>query len=187
KTVARFDLHACDRGPRARRSAACGASAASLCGAAARLVLAASTLLCVPAFAQPAAQPPLCGPGADLLLVNGRIHTMDAEDRVVSSVHILSDTFAAVGRAPQPTACTETVDLGGRTVVPGIIDNHNHIVLLGLRPGHDTRLEDADSIDAVLDTLAAKAAEVPAGEWITSIGGFDINQFVPPRSEERRV
>ena len=110
---------------------------------------------------------------------------MDAEDRIVSAVHIFGDTFAAVGGSPQPTACTETIDLGGRTVVPGLIDNHNHIVLLGLRPGHDTRLENAHSIDAVLETLAAKAAEVPAGEWITSIGGFDINQFVPPPGEPR--
>src|SRR5690606_23022517 len=105
-----------------------------------------------------ASQAPQCIEGADLLLVNGRIHTMDADDSIVSSVHILGDTFAAVGRTPQPTACTETIDLRGRTVVPGLIDNHNHIVLLGLRPGHDTRLESADSIEAALETLAGKAA-----------------------------
>jgi predicted amidohydrolase YtcJ len=58
-------------------------------------------------------------------------------------------------------------------------------VLLGLRPGHDTRLENAASIQAVLDTLAAKAATLPQGEWITSIGGFDINQFVPPPGAPR--
>src|SRR5690606_23090183 len=116
---------------------------------------------------------------------NGRIHTMDAEDRVASSVHILGDTVAAVGDSLQPSACTRTIDLQGRTVVPGLIDNHNHIVLLGLRPGHDTRLENAASIDAVLETLAAKAAELPSGAWITSIGGFDINQFVPPPAAPR--
>ena len=150
------------------------------------IALAALTLLAPHAYAQPAASPSAtCVPGADLLLINGRIHTMDSEDRIVSAVHILGDKFAAVGGSPQPTACTETIDLGGRTVVPGLIDNHNHIVLLGLRPGHDTRLENAHSIDAVLETLAAKAAEVPAGEWITSIGGFDINQFVPPPGEPR--
>jgi predicted amidohydrolase YtcJ len=145
---------------------------------------AALTLVSPAAHAQPAAEP-TCIPDADLLLVNGRIHTMDAEDRVASSVHILGDTVAAVGDSLQPSACTRTIDLQGRTVVPGLIDNHNHIVLLGLRPGHDTRLENAASIDAVLETLAARAAELPAGEWITSIGGFDINQFVPPPGEPR--
>src|SRR5690606_23310834 len=106
------------------------------------IALAALTLLAPHAYAQPAASPSAtCVPGADLLLINGRIHTMDSEDRIVSAVHILGDKFAAVGGSPQPTACTETIDLGGRTVVPGLIDNHNHIVLLGLRPGHDTRLD----------------------------------------------
>ena len=137
------------------------------------------------AHAQRAARPPQCIAGTDLLLVNGRIHTMDAEDRIVSTVHILGDTFAAVGDAPTPGPCTETIDLRGRTVVPGLIDNHNHIVLLGLRPGHDTRLENAHSIDDVLETLAAKARQVPPGEWITSIGGFDIRQFVQPPGEPR--
>ncbi len=77
------------------------------------------------------------------------------------------------------------IDLEGRTAVPGLIDNHNHIVLLGLRPGHDTRLESAASIDDVLAILRAKAATLPSGEWITSIGGFDINQFVPPPGAPR--
>jgi hypothetical protein len=52
----------------------------------------------------------------------------------------------------------------GRTVVPGLIDNHNHVVLLGLRPGHDTRLESATSIDDVLALL--KARGVSAGRRV---------------------
>ena len=126
-----------------------------------------------------------CPLGADLLLVNGRIHTMDARDTIVSTVQIIGNRFAAVGGRPRSTPCTQRVDLQGRTVIPGIIDNHNHIVLLGLRPGHDTRLENAHSIAAALETLAAKAATLPDGEWITSIGGFDINQFVAPPAPPR--
>jgi predicted amidohydrolase YtcJ len=114
-------------------------------------------------------------------LVNGRIHTMDAKDRVVSSVLIKNGKFAAVGRGfgDDGDHCTKTINLRGRTAVPGIIDNHNHILLLGLRPGHDTRLENANSIQEALDTLAARSADLPAGEWITSIGGFSRNQFFP--------
>jgi predicted amidohydrolase YtcJ len=120
-------------------------------------------------------------------LFNGKIHTMDANDSVVSSVSIKDGKFAAVGRGFDHGGgrCTRAIDLRGRTVVPGIIDNHNHIILLGLRPGHDTRLENANSIQEVLATLAARAAELPAGEWITSLGGFDINQFVPPPDPPR--
>jgi predicted amidohydrolase YtcJ len=72
--------------------------------------------------------------------------------------------------------CTKVVNLYGRTAIPGIIDTHNHIVLLGIRPGHDVRLENANSIQEMQDTLAAKAAEIPPGEWVTSLGGFSRNQ-----------
>jgi hypothetical protein len=128
---------------------------------------------------------PTCGPTADLLFTNGRIHTMDAAGTTASSVRVLGDRIEAVGDGLAPGACTTTVDLRGRVVIPGIIDNHNHIIVLGLRPGHDTRLENARSIPDVLDTIRARAAGVPAGEWITAIGGFDINQFTPPPDAPR--
>ena len=123
-----------------------------------------------------------CPQGRSLSLVNGRIHTMDANDRVVSSVLIENGRFAAVGHDGRRGLgdCHEVINLRGRTVVPGIIDNHNHIVLLGLRPGHDTRIENARSIAEVLDTFAARARGIPAGEWLTALGGFNINQFTPP-------
>ena len=142
--------------------------------------LAALACCASPAFSQP------CPDVRDLLLTNGKIHTMDAGDQVVESARVIGDKFAAVGRGKLgATKCTEVVDLKGRTAVPGLIDNHNHIVLLGLRPGHDTRLESAESIADVQQMIAARAKELPAGEWITSIGGFDINQFVPPPGAPR--
>ena len=141
-----------------------------------------AALIGAPAFAQNAADCPL---GRDLLLENGKIHTMDARDTVVSSVQISGNRFALVGGRPKTTACTQRIDLKGRAVVPGLIDNHNHVVLLGLRPGHDVRLENADSIDAVLSAIKLEATMAPAGEWITSIGGFDINQFTPPPAMPR--
>jgi len=133
-------------------------------------------LVAGPALAQSAGGD--CPLGRDLLLVNGKIHTMDARDSVVSSVLTDGNRFVSVGKT-QTGPCIQRIDLKGRTVVPGLIDNHNHVVLLGLRPGHDTRLENAQSIADVLATLGEKAKQVPAGEWITSIGGFDINQFTP--------
>jgi len=122
-----------------------------------------------------------CNAGTSLRLVNGRIHTMDKHDTIVSSVLIKNGRFAAVGGGGQPEAgeCARTVNLGGRTVVPGIIDSHNHIVLLGLRPGRDARLENANSIAEALATLAARGKEAKSGEWVTSIGGFARTQFFP--------
>jgi predicted amidohydrolase YtcJ len=145
-------------------------------------LLSLSALAAGGALAQPAPQPPSqpCPAVRDVLVTNGRIHTMSDSDAVVDTLRIVGDRFAEVGTRQLPTSrCTRTIDLEGRTAVPGLIDNHNHIVLLGLRPGHDTRLESAASIGDVLAALAARAAGLPSGEWITSIGGFDINQFVP--------
>jgi hypothetical protein len=146
------------------------------------LALAAAGISTSPAAAQ--AQP--CPAVRDVLLTNGRIHTMDEADTVADTVRIIGDRFAEVGTSRMPTSsCTRTINLRGRTAVPGLIDNHNHIVLLGLRPGHDTRLESATSIDDVLAILRARATTLPNGEWLTSIGGFDINQFVPPPGTPR--
>ena len=120
--------------------------------------------------------------GSDLIFINGKIHTMDDEGTVSSSVTIRDGRFANVGpgtRARGPN--TTVVNLKGRTVVPGIIDNHNHIVLMGNRPGLHTPLENANSIAEVQATLAARAAGAPSGEWITTIGGFNILQFAESR------
>jgi predicted amidohydrolase YtcJ len=117
----------------------------------------------------------------DLILINGRIHTMDAENSVVSSVAIKDGRFIATGsgrgQPMLPGRETKVIDLRGRTVVPGIIDNHNHLVLMGNRPGYHTPLENAYSIADVQQTYAARAKEIPNGAWITTIGGFHFNHI----------
>ena len=140
----------------------------------------AAVVLAASVVAMPAWADDDCKHGGSLRLVNGKIHTMDAKNQIVSSVLIKNGKFAAVGhgRGGDDGDCARTINLHGRTAVPGIIDSHNHIVLLGLRPGRDTRLENANSIGEALATLAARAAEVQPGEWVTSIGGFSRNQFL---------
>ena len=119
-----------------------------------------------------------CAGARDLRIVNGRIHTMDAHDRVLSVVTIRQGRFIA-GAEVGP--CTRVVDVKGRTVVPGLIDNHNHFVLLGNRPGHDARLESAASIAEVKAVIAARGATVPAGGWITAMGGWTPGQLAENR------
>jgi hypothetical protein len=78
----------------------------------------------------------------DLGFINGKIHAMDAANRVVSQVLIRNGRFAAVGNnVVKREAGLRIVDLKGKTVIPGIIDAHNHIVLVGNRPGWHTPLE----------------------------------------------
>ena len=116
----------------------------------------------------------------DTVLINGKIHTMDDENTVVSSVSITDGRFAEVGHASRGRhgPNTKVIDLRGRTVVPGIIDNHNHIVLMGNRPGFHTPLENALSIQDVQKIYAARAAGLPNRDaWITTIGGFHTNHL----------
>src|SRR6267378_4021380 len=116
----------------------------------------------------------------DTVLINGKIHTMDDEGTVVSAVSITDGRFAEVGHASRPRhgPNTRVIDLRGRTVVPGIIDNHNHIVLMGNRPGYHTPLENANSIPDVQSIYAARAAGLPNRDaWITTIGGFHFNHI----------
>lgn len=144
-----------------------------------RIFIVASFLLfAAPAFAQDS-----CAGSDDLRLTNGRIHTMNAQNTIVSEVTIQDGRFAAVGptRNLKLDPCTKTINLGGRTVVPGLIDNHNHIVLLGLRPGHDLRLETAANIADVQAMIRARAAQVSKGEFITAMGGWNVAQFAEKR------
>lgn len=123
-----------------------------------------------------------CADSRDLRFINGKIVTMDKNNSIVSSVTIQDGTFESVGKSSGKLApCTKTIDLHGRTAIPGIIDNHNHIVLLGLRPGHDTRLESASSIADVQEMIAARVKTVPTGEFVTAMGGWNPGQFKEKR------
>jgi predicted amidohydrolase YtcJ len=142
-------------------------------------------LLATLAAGSAAAQSPAtaCEGSRDLRLVNGRIVTMDKKNSTVAEVTIQNGVFTAVGRggSGRLSPCTKTINLQGRTVVPGLIDNHNHIVLLGLRPRHDTRLETAASIADVQSLIKARAKTVPAGQFITAMGGWNFAQFAEKR------
>jgi predicted amidohydrolase YtcJ len=119
---------------------------------------------------------------ADLVLYNGRIHTMDARNRVASVVAVQDGKIVYVGDDERAArhgveGNPRTIDLRGRVAIPGLIDCHNHIVLMGNRPGHHTPLENAYSVADVQATYRQRARGVPRGQFITTIGGFHFNQF----------
>ena len=119
---------------------------------------------------------------ADLLVANGKIHTMDPNNRIVSQALIQNGRFAAVGNnISVPRGNVRRVDLKGRTVIPGLIDAHNHIVLVGNRPGWHTPLEHVFTIQDAIAALKARSAEVPSGEFITTIGPVSAMQFMERR------
>jgi predicted amidohydrolase YtcJ len=129
-------------------------------------------------------------PSADLILCNGRIFTLDDAGTVASVLAIrggvivyVGDSLGAAGQQfAQPP---RVIDLHGQLAVPGLIDCHNHFVLMGNRPGHHTPLENAGSIADVQALYAARARTiarspsppVSADSFITTIGGFSPTQF----------
>jgi predicted amidohydrolase YtcJ len=121
-----------------------------------------------------------------LVLVNGRIHTMDARNTIARAVSIRNRRFVAVGDTPPAAPGARIVDLRGRTVVPGLIEGHIHIVSLANRPGYHTILENTASIREIQEALAARRRDVPEGQWITSMGGWHPNQWSERRRPTRR-
>ena len=133
----------------------------------------------------PQTAPPAGGPAQDLILVNGRIHTMDARNTVASTVTVRNGRIAAVGNAAQRGAAspgTQVIDLRGRTVVPGLIETHLHGLDTADRPGyHALDVESASSIREAQDVLAAHRNTVPEGQWITAIGAAHPNLWAEHR------
>lgn len=123
--------------------------------------------------------PDRCASARDIRLTNGKVMTMDAKNSIVKEVTIQEGRFAFVGSAGSNklNPCTRVLDLKGRTVIPGLIDNHNHFVLFGMRQGHEVQLENAVTIPEAMAALKGKAAAVPAGAWVTTIGDWRTIQF----------
>ena len=115
----------------------------------------------------------------ELILRNGRIHTMDRDGTVVADVAIENGRIAALGNGLQPRGPDAVVvDLSGRTAIPGLIDNHIHFLRMGLLPGHDMReLETTFSVGDALAAIQKRTRSVPDGEMLTALGGIHPNQF----------
>lgn len=139
--------------------------------------------LAVLATAVPAAGQDACSWSRDLRLVNGKIHTLDPQDRVVSEVTIQEGRFAYIGplRNRKVNPCTRVINLHGRVVVPGLMDNHNHFVLFSQRPGYDVMVETATSIPQAMALLKERARTIPAGAWVTAIGDWTPRLFAENR------
>jgi predicted amidohydrolase YtcJ len=117
-----------------------------------------------------------------LALINGKIHTFDGSNRVVSQIVIRNGVIEAVGDSVPKGSKTKIVNLKGRTVVPGLIEGHIHVVSLANRPGyHEPGVENAKDIAGVQEVLAARRKDVPDGRWVTSMGGWHPNLFTERR------
>ncbi len=99
----------------------------------------------------------------DILLTNGKILTVDEDDTIATSLRIRGNTIVSIDGEPEDvTACTQTIDLEERTVIPGLIDSHVHWVGRASRPGHNTaEMDNAFSVAQAIEVLQRKAEAVP--------------------------
>jgi predicted amidohydrolase YtcJ len=117
---------------------------------------------------------------ADLLLTNGRF--VDGRGLVGSALSVKNGRIAGLGDARSLGPATRTIDLAGRTVVPGLFDAHVHYTRAGVNPGYEARrIERAFSIAELQETIATRATSVPPGAFITCIGGWNHTQLAENR------
>lgn len=112
----------------------------------------------------------------DVSLVNGKF--VDGRGQVGTTMTIRNGRIAAVGKTIPLAPDARTIDLGGRTVVPGLFDGHVHYTRAGVNPGYEARrIERASSIAELQEAIAERAKSVPPGQFITCIGGWNYTQF----------
>jgi predicted amidohydrolase YtcJ len=122
---------------------------------------------------------------ADLILRTGRFTTLDRSNPIASAVAITNGVFTAVGREedvmPLAGPTTRIIDLKGRRALPGLIDNHLHIIRGGLNFNMELRWDGVRSLADAMAMLKRQVAITPPPQWVRVVGGFTAHQFVEKR------
>lgn len=122
---------------------------------------------------------------ADVILHHGLFTTLDKSNPTASAVAVKDGKFLAVGGDAEIMAfagpATKVVDLKGKRVLPGLIDNHTHVVRGGLNYNMELRWDGVRSLADAMDMLRRQVAITPAPQWVRVVGGFTEHQFVEKR------
>jgi predicted amidohydrolase YtcJ len=120
---------------------------------------------------------------ADLVVTNARIYTVDDARPVVSAMAVRDGKVQFIGSVREAMAlrgaATRIVDVGGRTVIPGMVDAHAHLLGLG-QALRTVNLVGAKSYDEVIARVVERAKGLPAGQWLLG-RGWDQNQWSDTR------
>ena len=127
---------------------------------------------------------PASAQSPDTILVNGKIviddgapaQALAVRDGKIAAIGSTTDIRAAAGPS------TRVIDLGGRTVIPGLIDSHIHAIRAGLTWQTEVHWIGIRTLAGALDRLRAAAKTAPKGSWLIVAGGWTARQF----QEDRR-
>ena len=107
----------------------------------------------------------------DMILTNGKFTTLDRGLPEASAVAITSGRFTSVGSeadiVPSAAACTRLIDCGGRRVIPGLSDNHNHVIRGGLNYNMELRWDGVASLADAMRKLKEQVARTPPPQWVS--------------------
>ncbi len=121
---------------------------------------------------------------SDLIVVNGRVTTLDRANPEAEAVAIAGGTIAGVGTTRelvQRYPGAKRIDVKGRRVVPGIYDSHMHVIRGGLNYNLELRWDGVPSLAEAMEMLKAQVARTPAPQWVRVVGGFTEQQFSEKR------
>ena len=117
---------------------------------------------------------------ADLLLLGGVVHTMAPDNPRAEAVAIRGNRIVYVGTVEEAERFrgerTQTLDLEGKTVLPGLVDSHAHLMNLG-RSLVDINLVGTESAEACREKVLERLPGAIAGAWIRG-RGWDQNDWV---------
>jgi len=128
---------------------------------------------------------PVAAQSPDTALVNGKIITLDERSTIAEALAVRDGAIIAVGRSADIRGlagpATRIIDLGGRTVIPGLIDSHMHAIRAALFYATEVNWIGARSIPEAMERIAAAARAARPGQWIIVAGGWTEQQFAERR------
>jgi predicted amidohydrolase YtcJ len=136
------------------------------------------------AAARQPAQDPAPGP-ADLIVTNARVFTLDPQRPTAAAFAVRDGRFVAVGNEAELQRVrgekTRSIDVRGRTLIPGLNDSHAHAIRGGRFYNLELRWDGVDSLARGLAMIREQAQRTPPGQWVRVIGGWSPYQFAEKR------
>lgn len=123
---------------------------------------------------------------ADMVIINGKISTMDDKNPEVQAVAVKDNKIFLTGTSTEILKLkgtkTQVIDAQGHRVIPGLFDSHLHVIRGGRFYNTELRWDGVKSLKRALEILKEQAQRTPKGQWVRVIGGWNEYQF-----EEKRL